>query len=95
MKSDNFKPKLNDYVKWKNEEGWIYFVDEEYISIELGTKYKSKESFDNTRTRLHKKHHILLVCPSWCWDELEYVRKRISKYHKDTPDTGTKALDKD
>lgn len=67
----NYVPKIDDYVKWRNIEGWVYFVDNEYITIEVGTKEKTDDLVP-----MHKKHHILIVCHNWYWDELEYVKSR-------------------
>ena len=64
-------PQVDDYVKWKNQEGWVYFKCDESISIELGVKDK----ICTLGTR-HKKDHILLVCYCFQWDELEYVKNR-------------------
>ena len=36
----NYIPQVGDYVKWKNHEGWVYFMCDESISIELGVKEK-------------------------------------------------------
>mgnify|MGYP001474426363 CR=1 FL=1 len=35
-----YKPQVNDYVKWKNDEGWVYYVDpmNDYFNIEVGVK---------------------------------------------------------
>ena len=39
-----YSPRVDDYVKWnhynKTEEGWVYFVSDEYISIEVAVKDK-------------------------------------------------------
>ena len=72
-----YVPKLHDYVRWHHStsgthEGWVYFCDEEYISIEIGVKKKPCGLTDG----LHKMHHILLVCYKWNWNQLEYVRSR-------------------
>jgi len=67
----NYVPKIDDYVKWRNIEGWVYFVDNEYITIEVGTKEKTDDLVP-----MHKKNHILIVCHNWYWDELEYVKSR-------------------
>ena len=67
----NYVPKINDYVKWRNIEGWAYFFDNEYITIEVGTKDKPDDLVP-----MHKKQHILIVCHNWYWDELEYVKSR-------------------
>jgi len=72
-----YVPKLDDYVKWKDHEGWVYFQCSEYITIELGTKLKDKEQIVNGT--YHRKDHILLVCPYWLWNELEYIKHRRNK----------------
>ena len=36
-------PRLNDYVSWRNVEGWVYFVDEEYLTIEIAVKPKADD----------------------------------------------------
>ncbi len=73
-----YVPKLHDYVKWYHyniiHEGWVYFVDEEYISIELGVS--DKPICDLTSHHVHRKNHILLVCYKWNWHQLEYVKSR-------------------
>jgi len=74
---NQYIPKVDDYVKWKNHEGWVYFKCEESISIGLGTCDKGcKSSF-------HKKNHILLVCYSFQWHELEYMKNRRQDYSDD------------
>ena len=65
-----YDPQINDYVKWNNHEGWVYFKGDEYITIEIGTNPKSDDLVP-----MHKKHHILLVCYNHLWHELEYVKK--------------------
>ena len=64
-------PRLNDYVSWRNVEGWVYFVDEEYLTIEIAVKPKADDLVP-----LHKNHHCLIVCHTQFWDELEYVHSR-------------------
>ena len=66
-----YKPRLNDYVSWRNVEGWVYFVDEEYLTIEIAVKPK-----EDDLVPLHKNHHCLIVCYSQFWDELVYVHSR-------------------
>jgi len=70
-----YQPQLDDYVRWNKKEnaveGWVYFFDTAYITIEVGTKDKLDELVSK-----HKKTHILVVCPSQYWNELEYVKKR-------------------
>ena len=67
----NYIPQVDDYVKWKDHEGWVYFKCDDSISIEIGVK-----DVICPLGTCHKKNHILLVCPSFCWEELEYVRNR-------------------
>ena len=74
-----YKPRLDDYVKWNRssgstDEGWVYFVSDEYISIEVLAKCKTDENVKDCP--LHKKIHVLIVCQKWYWDELEYVGNR-------------------
>ena len=64
-------PQVDDYVKWKDHEGWVYFKCDQTISIELGVKDKVCHEHGAS---FHKKNHILLVCPNFCWNELEYVK---------------------
>ena len=64
-------PRLNDYVSWRNVEGWVYFVDEEYLTIKIAVKPKADDLVP-----LHKNHHCLIVCHTQFWDELEYVHSR-------------------
>ena len=66
-------PQVDDYVKWKEHEGWIYFKCDECITIEIGVCDKVCKSHGAS---FHKKNHILLVCYSFQWHELEYVKNR-------------------
>ena len=68
---NQYIPRVDDYVKWKTHEGWVYFKCEDSISIELGVK----DVFCDKGT-CHKKNHILLVCPNFLWHELKYVKNR-------------------
>ena len=85
-----YSPRVDDYVKWnhynKIEEGWVYFVSDEYISIEIAVK--DKPHCEYTKEEKHKKIHVLVVCHRWYWDELEYVKNRrdndISEYKSQT-----------
>ena len=43
-----YVPKVNDYVIWDKgeygkDEGWVYFCDEEYITIETHVRPKPPE----------------------------------------------------
>ena len=68
-----YEPKGDDYVKWKNHEGWVYFKCDESISIEIGVCEKVCREHGAS---FHKKNHILLVCPWFQWNELEYIKNR-------------------
>ena len=37
----SYVPIVDDYVKWRNIEGWVYYVGEEYITIEVAVKDKT------------------------------------------------------
>ena len=71
-----YHPKVNDYVKWTDSlgkviEGWVYFVDKEYITIEIGVTEKPDDL-----VHFHKKTHCLVLCYANYWNELEYVKSR-------------------
>jgi hypothetical protein len=73
-----YQPKVNDYVKWNSStgliEGWVYFVDTNYITIEIFVKEKPQCKY--TKVEKHKKVHCLVCCYPWAWEELEYVKSR-------------------
>tara|TARA_R100001509_G_scaffold90160_1_gene51799 strand:- start:204 stop:488 length:285 start_codon:yes stop_codon:yes gene_type:complete len=74
-----YTPQVDDYVRWtrKNgsvDEGWVYFKCDETISIEVGVRDKPRCQY--TKEEKHKKIHILVCCPSFLWDQLEYVKNR-------------------
>ena len=33
-----YNPAVDDYVKWNNIEGWVYFADSAYITIEISVR---------------------------------------------------------
>lgn len=73
-----YHPKVNDYVKWTDSlgkviEGWVYFTDSEYITIEIGVKDKPDDL-----VHFHKKTHCCVLCFPQNWHELEYVKSRSS-----------------
>ena len=67
----NYVPQIDDYVKWKDLQGWVYFKCDEYITIEIGVKDKP----DNL-VQMHKKTHCCVLCFPQYWNELEYVKNR-------------------
>ena len=72
-----YAPQVDDYVKWRNDEGWVYFKGEEYLTIEVSVKDKPDELVN-----MHKKVHCLVVCHHWYWNELQYVKNRREDTYK-------------
>ena len=77
-----YEPKVNDYVVWHTTphpiEGWVYFVDSQYITIEIGVKEKP----DNL-VGFHKKTHCCVLCYPQFWHELEYIKSQKSIYEEE------------
>ena len=74
-----YTPQIDDYVIWTRsngrvDKGWVYFVDEEYITIETGVK--DKPNCEYTREEKHKKVHILVVCQPKFYYQLQYIKNR-------------------
>ena len=74
-----YVPKVNAYVVWDKgeygkEEGWVYFCDEAYITIELHVKPKPKDQY--SKDDRHKMIHTLLLCHNQFWHQLKYVKSR-------------------
>ena len=74
-------PKVNDYVIWDRgkygkDEGWVYFYDDAYITIETGVRPKPKDQY--TQNERHKYIHTLLLCHAPFWKDLQYVKSRKS-----------------
>ena len=72
----SYHPKVDDYVKWtdslgKVTEGWVYFVDSTYITIEVGVKDKPDDL-----VHFHKKTHCCVLCYPQYWHELTYIKSR-------------------
>ena len=76
-------------------EGWVYFKCdpepqkrgfpkvEHYITIELGVR---DMPYEQQKTSLHKKNHVLMLCYHTNWHELEYIKNRredtnVQMYH--------------
>ena len=66
-----YEPKLNDYVSWRNVEGWVYYVDENHLTIEISVRPK-----EDDLVPMHRKHHCLIVVQNYQYDELVYVNSR-------------------
>ena len=77
-----YVPEVDDYVKWNKEkhsiEGWVYFKDSKYITIEIGVKYKEEEDIQNCP--MHFKTHTLVLCFPEYYHQLEYIKTRANKY---------------
>lgn len=75
-----YEPKVNDYVKWHKKkhslEGWVYFTDNDYITIEVNVRPKTCENYQ--ACCLHQNERLLVLCYNNQWSELEYVRSRES-----------------
>ena len=73
-----YVPVIDDYVRWNKEnskhEGWVYFVCDDYITIEIRVKDKCEQNIRDCP--IHKKTHVLLLCYRQFWNELEYVKNR-------------------
>ena len=83
-----YKPQVDDYVRWKTDhitaEGWVYFYDEQYITIETGIK--PKPNCEYTKIERHKYIHTLLLCYPTQWNQLEYVYTRKNRYAESLAD---------
>ena len=73
-----YQPQLDDYVKWNKKEhtveGWVYFVDTAYITIE--TRVIPKNPEDLQHGTYHQNNHCLVVCYPEAYHQLEYVKNR-------------------
>ena len=76
-----YEPQVNDYVTWtKGVEGWVYFKDQEYITIEASVQPKDLQNYN--ACRLHRNDRLLVLCYHNQWNELEYVTSRESVYEE-------------
>lgn len=70
-----YRPQVDDYVIWHTTptplRGWVYFVDTNYITIEISVKDKPDDL-----VKMHKKFHCCVLCYPERWHELEYVKNR-------------------
>jgi len=78
----SYEPQINDYVKWKKGvEGWVYFKDKEYITIEELVRPKDDTNYQCCS--LHRNDRLLVVCYREQWNELEYVKTRESVHEEE------------
>ena len=69
----------NNESRVKNK--WV--ATSNYITIEIATKPRPQ---CNVSTFLHKRIHVCLCCYEDNWNELEFIRRRISKQDDRDPD---------
>ena len=72
--NQNYIPEVNHYVRHKHLEGWIYFIDREYLTLEILVRKKSEESYNDAT--FHKNERCLVLVYPEDWKDLEYVKKR-------------------
>lgn len=78
----SYIPQVNHYVQWKhNVEGWVYFKDSEYVTIEVGVKPKDEENYE--ACNLHRNDRLLVLCYKNQWNELTYIKSRESVYEEE------------
>ena len=86
-----YKPVVDDYVIWNHNglvhKGWVYFIDDLYITIETGIK--PKPNCEYTKNERHKYIHTLLLCFPNQWKDLEYIHTRKNRYGKTLEDMET------
>ena len=78
----SYVPKLNDYVRWNkgkfSVEGWVYFMDKSYLTIE--TRVTPKHPEDIEHGTHHRNERTLVVCYPESWKQLTYVKSRECVY---------------
>lgn len=77
-----YEPQVNDYVYWNHKvEGWVYFKDQEYITIEVNVRPKNTQNYQ--ACSLHQNERLLVLCYKNQWKELTYVKSRESVYEEE------------
>ena len=74
MESVVYVPEVDHYVRHKGMEGWIYFVDKEYLTLEILVRKKSEESYNDAM--FHRNERCLVVVYPEDWKDLKYVKRR-------------------
>ena len=81
---NTYIPQVNDYVLWNkgkfSVEGWVYFKDKEYLTIE--TKVTPKHPEDLPHGTYHRNEGSLVVCYPESWKDLKYVKTRNDIYEE-------------
>lgn len=75
-----YVPEVDHYVRYGDIEGWIYFVDKEYLTLEIMVREKSEESFNDAT--FHRNERCLVLVYPEDWKNLEYVKKRQKRGKK-------------
>ena len=76
-----YEPQVNDYVVWsKGVEGWVYFKDKEYITIEYVVRPKDEVNLECCP--IHRNERLLVICYNNQWKELQYIKSRQSIYEE-------------
>ena len=70
-----YEPKINDRVKWRDHEGWVYTITDEYFILEVATKPK-----EDNLLPTHKKHHVLVLVFNNEFNNVVYLGHRQSQY---------------
>lgn len=71
-------PQVNDYVVWnRGVEGWVYFKNKDYITIEVFVRPKDEINYEHCS--LHRNERLLVLCYANQWKELQYIKKRELK----------------
>jgi len=77
-----YKPCLNDYVQWtKGVEGWVYFADKDYVTIETYVFPKDEQNVQ--ACSLHRNNRVLVLCYKEQWNQLKYLGYRTDKYSEE------------
>ena len=74
-----YEPCVNDYVIWNDlVQGWGYYKDTEYLTIEISVVPKSNQSYRDCK--IHANNRVLVLCYKNDWNKLQYVKSRDSIY---------------
>ena len=77
----SYEPQVNDYVVWsKGVEGWVYFKDKEYSTIEYIVRPKDEVNLECCP--IHRNERLLVICYHSQWKELQYIKSRQSIYEE-------------
>ena len=70
-----YSPTINDRVKWREHEGWVYSITDKYFTLEVATKPK-----EDNLLPTHKKHHVLILVFNNEFNNVVYLGHRQSQY---------------